>query len=295
MYKLFLHHSERKSIECIDKYMAASPRICKEFESHMVEKKIDGKMVMVRSWCFISEDQDCPDLLVKKGTMERDQYYYDGRIEKITDHCAMEHKFGMDLVNSLNSDLLEDELTRMKRKFIKEDKRIQFYGGTYLNTTIPLYLVIVNELISVDRYGTPEHFTTSRVDLARAYGIAQDLNIRCVYCDDSHTFAKKVFSLIRTPPKEVDLGQRFVIKSSGSDWNRALQSYHLVSKEVANKIEGNWNNLIEFAKEYIAWEKLNKMNDPNFYWYVMKKCFTTDSGRFMKANMEKFLRKVSGK
>jgi len=287
--------------------MAASPRICKEFESHMVEKKIDGKMVMVRSWCFISEDQDCPDLLVKRqmGGMLFGNPSLDLIEPEWVDFCAFEFKFGMDLVNSLNSRLLLDELTRMKRKYtrpvfdlpppdkyasIGELERFVKEGEEALKTpftSIPLYLVIVNEPFEPNLINSSQQtFCISHNDLMWAVGIALDLNIRPIYCSHSGIFAKKVFSLIRTPPSEVDLGQRFVIKSSGSEFNRSLQCYHGVTRSIADKIEYYWKNMEQF---------INQSNTSVLFLDELSECFVTESGRFMKANMEKFLRKVSGK
>jgi len=259
MYKLFLHPTERKSVDLLADYMTEHPRIRNEFAD------FDGV-----------KDLSNPDLLVKKFKYWYEEYkQFMEPIEKWNDHCAFEFKFGMDLVNSLNTHTLEDELTRMKRKY----------------PDIPLYLVIVNEWKEIDSYDDiPDQPVISHIDLARAYSIAQDLNVRCVYCDDSHTFAKKVFSLIRTPPSEVDLGQRFVIKSSGSEFNRSLQCYHGVTRAIADKIEEFWVNWDDFIRTKNFDTELSNQE----FKERLDLCFTTSSGRFMKANMEKFLLKVSG-
>lgn len=280
MFKLFLHPTEKKSPPLLSNYLDEHQRIAKEFTSDLT-----------LSGLYITEDISNPDLLIKTRST------YSKSIPEITpdsnmywmDHCVFEFKFGMDLVNSLNSGLLRDELTRMKRKYIKPCSHMAsaILHASGINessiATIPLYLVIVNEW--PDKGIQP---IISNKDQARASTIAQDLNIRFKYCDHKSTFAKNVFDLIRTPPKPVDLGQRFVIKSSGSEWNRALQSYDGVSKDVANKIEDRWSNM-----DVLIWAKNQRL----YYNFKEKisECFTTESGRFMKANMEKFLRKVSGK
>lgn len=308
MYKLFLHPTEKPSEErktkaapLLEKYLVESPRIQKEFYLNQyignlakdVKKDDNYAVVNVNPYSsyleFVS-DKENPDLLVK---IINPSYKPTKEIEKWiqwVDHCAFEFKFGMDLVNSLNSQTLRDELTRMKRKYHYDE----WPSGTECN--LPLYLVIVNEW--PDKGTQP---FISNKDQARASTIAQDLNIRFKYCDHPSTFAKNVFDLIRTPPKEVDLGQRFVIKSSGSIFNQQLQKQPGITAGCANAIEeiyDCWPRLVyEELEGYWSMEthkrewrrKFNETFDP------LKTAFTTDSGRFMKANMEKFLKKVSGK
>jgi len=294
MFKLFLHptevwHPDRKtkSNPLLMKYLVNSPIINKEF----------FKDETTLQWLDQSKDKDNPDLLVKKKkNVYSDKEFHIGY--DWVDYCAFEFKFGMDLVSSLNSGLLEDELTRMKLKY----SEIYCYGDplpkekyeglsekekTYciFSPMIPLYLVIVNEDMGKDK--PIFEGVIDCIDLARAVTKAQNLNIRVKYCNTPDTFAENVFDLIRTPPKEVDLGQRFVKKSSGSEWNCALQEYRYVSKDVANNTEEIYDNMEEFI-----WAK-REANDE--FMHYMEECFTTESGRFMKKNMEKFLRKVSGK
>ena len=267
MYKLLLHPTERKSLPLLSEYKVKHPKIDKEFG--LLET---------------STDLECPDLLVqtafnnpfRKVPLDQTLYNWD-------DHCAFEFKFGQDCVSSLNSGVLEDEFTRMKAKYF-DLTGVHFDGD--LNPTytggIPLYLVIINE------YDTQEEEQIiSCVDLARANTIAANLNIRVIYCNTPDTFATNVFKAIRTPPKEIDLGQRFVKKSTGSEFNRSLQCYHGVTREIADCVETNWSN----------WREIVFQIDKRELFKTFKKfeeCFTTESGRFMKANMEKFLKKVSG-
>ena len=82
MYKLELHHSERKSPPLLSDYLGNHLRIAKEFENE--------------GWYLqTSEDQECPDLLVQDCLDIGGQKY-----DAWGDHCAFEFKFGMDLVNS---------------------------------------------------------------------------------------------------------------------------------------------------------------------------------------------------
>ena len=289
MYKLILHPTERKSPPLLREYLAEHTQINKEF---------------LFPWVETAPDLENPDLLVQKedGSYIPLNITIDNDLTRslITDHCACEFKFGLDLVSSLNSGLLQDELTRMKAKYSTE-YIIFLNTETKIITYIPLYLVIVNEWVSNLEAVNLEDGTMvkayvarpviSNTDLARAVTIAQNLNIRVKYCDTSTTFAQNVFDLIRKPPKEVDLGQRFVKKSSGSEFNRSLQCYDGVTQEVADKIEAihsDWGNLL-----YFLWLENNPLKKQDFY-QQLKPCFTTESGRFMQANMAKFLKKVSG-
>ena len=283
MYKLFLHPTEKKSPPLLEDYLVFHKRIAKEFNSEVP---------------LVSTDLSNPDLLVKKEGFIT--HALEGQLHAtgldwtpFEDHCAFEFKFGMDLVSSLNSGLLKDELTRMKNKYMDKWDDGTTYTGAPESTSkttyfpkITLYLVIVNEwywMKILDKDQILREIWRPKIphtDIMWAVGIALDLNIRPIYCDHSGLFADKVFKLIRTPPKPVDLGQRFVIKSSGSEFNRSLQCYNGVTKEVANCIEKRWHN----------WQYF--MGAPKD---DLECCFVTESGRFMKTNMEKFLRKVSGR
>ena len=259
MYKLLLHPTERKNVECFKQYFEDHPRIRMEFAWEEDEISEDDEPTPA--------ELSNPDLLVQQHdyTLSLGEHY--------SDHCGFEHKFGMDLVSSLNSGLLQDELTRMKAKYT--DPMCEPEGPC----EIPLYLVIINEWDDEENAQV-----ISPIYLARAVTIAQDLNIRVIYCNTPQTFAKNVFRCIRKPPKPVDLGQRFVKKSSGSEFNRELQCEPGITKETADKIE----------KYYLYWPQLIddvRLNPESTHW---KEIFTTDTHRFMKANMAKFLRKVSG-
>ncbi len=283
MFKLLLHTTEKpgekrktKVAPLLDEYLSIHKKISREFESNAWE----GTSLN------FSTDLDNPDLLVKRKLPKTDTHLN----PLWWDRCAFEFKFGMDLVSSLNSkDGLRDQLTRMKCKYFP----LRGLDQTPIQG-IPLYIVIVNEWKWMEC--TDENMKTvkvwraviNEVNLARANTIAANLNIRVKYCDTPNTFAENVFDLIRFPPKEeIDLGQRFVKKSSGSEWNQSLQCYGGVSKDVANKIERYWNCMDDLT--------LAKRYDTAEWSEWIKKCFATESGRFMKANMEKFLRKVSGK
>lgn len=289
MYKLFLHPTEKPSEErktkafpLIVKYLRDSAIIRKEF---LTEEQVD-ELLDEEYDEFFSSDKKNPDLLVKKQYYEMifDEYAL------FDDYCAFEFKFGMDLVSSLNSGLLEDELTRMKDRYSEPammDGRDQ---------SLPLYLIIVNEYgwdktVDRDRNHVVVRFPIiPHKELMRAVTIAQNLNIRVKYCNSPNTFAKNVFDLIRFPPKEVDLGQRFVKKSGGSEFNRSLQAFNGVTRVIADKIEEIWVNWDDFIRlKNFGTEQ----SDIDFEERIAL-CFTTSKGRFMKANMEKFLRKVSG-
>ncbi|MCJ7481499.1 MAG: hypothetical protein MUO31_00885 [Thermodesulfovibrionales bacterium] len=310
MYKLLLHPTEKPSEErptkafpLLIEWLENSPINRKEF---LTEEQVDNLPDKEYDEYF-SSDKENPDLLVQRINPPSVGIEINGFDLDEEDYCAFEFKFGADLVSSLNSGLLQDELTRMKAKYsrldynIPSEEEMQYAsigelerfvkeGETALNNpsylpTIPLYLVIVQEWIPDPVRSLETIPVIFSPEIMWAVGIALDLNIRPVYCHADHLFAQKVFKLIRTPPKEVDLGQRFVKKSSGSDWNQALQCYGGVSKDVANKMEHHFPYLLAFSDCY--------RNGFNFN-TALKDAFTTDSGWFMKANMKKFIKKVSG-
>ena len=281
MYKLFLHPTEKPSEERKTKaapllcaWLEESPQIQKEFAFCDSDPYVYNGLEY-RRLTFVSNKEN-PDLLVQKiyplsqkiYPLSEDVGMSNFDLDEI-DHCAFEFK-SKDFTPSLNSGFLEDELTRMRAKYPK----------------LNFYLVVVDN---------PE---ITKKDLARAFTICQRLNIRFKYCESDKTFAPNVFDLIRFPPKEeVDIGQRFVIKSSGSEFNRSLQCYHGVTRVIADKIESKYTNWCDLIDGELAYndESMQYELDWETDMDPMGEFFTTESGRFMKANMERFLKKVSGK
>ena len=211
-----------------------------------------------------------PDLLVKTTYMLREMRVF-------RNHCAFEFKFGYDAVSSMETNKLRGQLVEMKRKF----------------PDIPLYLIVINEPAPKEDCGQ----AIPILILSQMYSLAQELNIRTRYIDDirSGRFAEKVFGLIRSPPStEIDLGQKFVIRSSGSYFNRELQIEPGITTRIADKIELYYNCWDQFTLGLRMWRKRGASEIDQFY-LNLRECFTNEKDRFMKKNMLKVFRRIEGK
>ena len=132
----------------------------------------------------------------------------------------------------------------------------------------------------------------SHVDLVRGFKMCQRLNIRFEYCSHRGLYAAKIIKIIRKPPKQiVDLGQKFIVKSSGSIFNQQLQIQPGITITIADNIEIYWNNWYQFSNYIRIWLKNRSKKDSNFY-QTLKTCFTSETGRFMESNLNKFLQEV---
>lgn len=199
MYKLHLHprfkpneEQKIKVVSLLHKYLYNNPKIGQEFYQ---ERSIDpmsdpssGNRTLWGSRFHYSTDLSNPDILVQRGF----PYFRSDTREAhavVIDHCAFNFKFGMELINSIDLGLLKYELNRMKLRYTESVPSMA--GGFRQKTTIPLYLIIVNE-IPHDSL----RFVIDQDHLMKAVDIVFDLNIRPIYCYHEKIFAKKVFSFI---------------------------------------------------------------------------------------------------
>lgn len=254
-----------KSSVLLREFLYAAPRIRKEF-----------MMSSNRAFPHIFFIKKKPDLLVKIGSVIDRKEWAEHHL-KWENHCAFEFKFGYDAVNSMETNKLRGQLTEMKRQY----------------PDIPLYLIVINEPAPREDSGQ----AIPILILSQMFGLAQELGIRHRYVDDirSGRFAEKVFGLIRSPPStEIDLGQKFVVKSSGSYFNRELQIEPGITVKIADKIEMHYNCWDKFTLDLRMWRKRGASEIEQFY-LIMRNCFTNEKGRFMKQNMLKVFRRIEGK
>lgn len=289
MFKIELHTTEKNSAKALDLYFSENhPQIKKEFLSHIVER--NGKKFKTYLWW--SEKKDNPDILVQK----KDKIQYDNEYEQYwTNHCAIENKFD-DYTPSLNSGHLLKQLTEMKKKYTFQQ------ALDLKRNPIPLYLVVVNrweqywtmaenrdgDMVEVKR----EAPLISHVNLVRGFKMCQRLNIRFEYCSHKGLYAAKIIKIIRKPPKQiVDLGQKFIVKSSGSIFNQQLQIQPGITIRIADNIENYWQSWYQFSNYIRIWLKNGSKKRAEFF-LTLRNCFTSESGRVMESNLDKFLQEV---
>lgn len=209
-----------------------------------------------------SKDKECADTEAKKQ-------YDNGYVDYI---LAAEHKFGQDCVQSLNSGKLTNQLREMKERYDSE--------------SVPLFLFIIQEYRD-DKF--PNWEIISHVDLMRCVGICQDLNIRVRYCSNERIFAEKLIKTILKPEKIIDLGQRFITKSTGSNWNRALQCYGWVDSDRADKIEEDCPDMPSFIFEMYGL----KVDKKDFFTNHCEGAFMNEKS-YNDKRLENFLKEISG-
>ena len=272
MFKIKLHTTEQNSAKLLSEYYPKHPTIIK------------GIFLPLE----FSEKKDDPDILV-----ERMKWVAGPELDLPVNHCAIENKFD-DYTPSLNSGHLLKQLTEMRAKYS--------YDCFPAYPRIPLYLVVVNrlvetwimvedekgELLRVKSFGP----LISQVDLVRGFKMCQRLNIRFEYCSHKGLYAAKIIKLIRKPPKGiVDLGQKFIVKSTGSIFNQQLQIQPGITITIADNIEENWTSWYQFSNFIRIWLKNGAKKDTVFY-HNLKICFTSETGRVMESNLTKFLQEV---